>query len=97
MKGCPAFLAPDDKGQWSGIDVDLCRAIAAAIFNDAGKVQFVPLSTADRFAALKTKKVDVLSRNSTWTMERDTSLDVIFAAVNYYDGQGFMISQSAQY
>ena len=93
-EGLPGFSAPDDKGQWSGIDVDLCRAIAAAIFNDAGKVQFVPLSTADRFAALKSKKVDVLSRNSTWTMERDTSLDVIFAAVNYYDGQGFMIRRA---
>ena len=90
-QGIPGFSAPDEKGQWSGFDVDFCRALAAAIFNDDRKVQFVPLSTNDRFAALQGKKIDVLSRNSTWTMGRETGLDLIFAAVSYYDGQGFMV------
>ena len=90
-QGIPGFSAPDDKGQWSGFDVDFCRALAAAIFNDDRKVQFVPLSTNDRFAALQGRKIDVLSRNSTWTMGRETGLDLIFAAVSYYDGQGFMV------
>jgi general L-amino acid transport system substrate-binding protein len=89
-EGLPGFSAPDDKGQWSGFDVDFCRALAAAIFDDKTKVQFVSLSANDRFAALQSKKIDVLSRNSTWTMGRETELGLIFAAVNYYDGQGFM-------
>jgi len=93
-EGLPGFSAPDDKGQWSGFDVDFCRALAAAIFNDPTKVQFVPLSANDRFAALQSKKVDVLSRNSTWTMGRETELGLIFAAVNYYDGQGFMVRKA---
>jgi general L-amino acid transport system substrate-binding protein len=90
-QGLRGFSATNDKGEWSGLDVDFCRALAAAIFNDATKVQFVPLSSEDRFSALQSKKVDVLSRNSTWTMGRETSLGLIFAAVTYYDGQGFMV------
>jgi general L-amino acid transport system substrate-binding protein len=90
----PGFSAVDDKGQWSGFDVDLCRAIAAAIFNDPSKVQFVSLTNADRLSALSSKRVDVLVRNTTWTMDRDTGLGLIFAAVNYYDGQGFMVRKA---
>jgi general L-amino acid transport system substrate-binding protein len=93
-EGLPGFSVSDDKGQWSGLDVDFCRAVAAAIFNDVNKTKFVPLSTNERFGALQTKKVDVLARNSTWTMERDTGLGIIFAAVNYYDGQGFMVRKT---
>jgi general L-amino acid transport system substrate-binding protein len=93
-QGLPGFSATNDKGEWSGLDVDFCRALAAAIFNDAAKVQFVPLSAEERFAVLQSKKIDVLSRNSTWTMGRETSLGLIFAAVTYYDGQGFMVSKS---
>jgi general L-amino acid transport system substrate-binding protein len=93
-QGLPGFSAPDDNGHWSGLDVDFCRALSAAIFNDATKIQFVPLSTEARFAALQDKKIDVLSRNSTWTMGRETELGLIFAAVNYYDGQGFMVRRT---
>lgn len=93
-EGLPGFSARDDKNQWSGFDVDLCRAIAAAIFNDASKVQFVGLPANDRFQALSSKRIDVLVRNSTWTMERDTGLGLIFAGVNYYDGQGFMVRKT---
>src|SRR5829696_651603 len=90
-RGTPGFGAPDAQGNWSGLDVDLCRAIAAAIFDDPTKVQFVPLSAQDRFTALQSGQVDVLARNSTWTMSRDTQLGLEFPAVNYYDGQGFMV------
>jgi len=93
-EGLPGFSAPDDKGQWSGLDVDFCRALAAAVFNDATKIQFVPLSAEARFTALQSKKVDVLSRNSTWTMGRENDFGLIFAAVNYYDGQGFMVRRA---
>ena len=93
-EGLPGFSAPDERGQWSGFDVDFCRAMAAAIFNDRGKVQFVPLSAGNRFAALQAKRIDVLSRNSTWTMGRETELGLLFAAVNYYDGQGFMVRKA---
>jgi len=89
-QGLLGFSSPDDKGSWSGFDVDICRAIAAAIFNDAGKVSFVPLDAVERFPALAAGKVDVLSRNSTWTMGREVSLGLLFAAVAYYDGQGFL-------
>src|SRR6266852_3986561 len=92
--GLLGFSSVDDKGNWSGFDVDLCRAIAAAIFNDAGKVRFVPLDAAARFAALKSGDVDVLSRNSTWTMSRETTFGLIFAAVTYYDGQGFLVRKT---
>ena len=93
-QGLPGFSSPDDRGNWTGLDVDLCRAIAVAIFNDASKVKFTPLSTKDRFTALQSGEIDVLARNSTWTLARDTSLGLNFAAVNYYDGQGFMVRKS---
>ncbi len=93
-QGLPGFSNPDDKGNWTGLDVEFCRAIAAAIFNDATKVKFVPLSAKDRFTALQSSAIDVLSRNSTWTSSRDTSLGLNFAAVNYYDGQGFMVRKA---
>ena len=92
--GIFGFSAADDKGVWSGFDVDFCRALAAAIFNDAGKVKFTPLSTNDRFEALKSGAIDVLSRNTTWTMSRETALGLKFAAVTYYDGQGFLVPAS---
>ena len=85
------FGMPDPQGNWTGFDVDFCRAIAAAIFNDATKVKFVPLTAANRFTALQSGEVDVLARNTTWTMSRNTTLGIDFAAVNYYDGQGFMV------
>lgn len=93
-EGLPGFSARDDKGQWSGLDIDFCRALSAAIFNDDSKVDFVPLSAEDRFSALQSKKIDLLSRNSTWTMGRETEFGLMFAAVNYYDGQGFMIRRA---
>ena len=86
---------PDPQGNWTGFDVDFCRAVAAAIFNDPTKVKFVPTERRqDRFTALQSGEVDVLSRNTTWTMERDTTLGVDFAAVNFYDGQGFMVHKT---
>ena len=93
-QGLPGFSAPDDKGNWAGLDVDICRAIAAAIFNDAAKVKFVPLSAKDRFTALQSGEIDVLSRNTTWTLSRDTSLGANFTGVTYYDGQGFLVKKS---
>ena len=85
------FSAPDSKGVWKGIDVDLCRAIAAAVFGDANKVRYTPLTAQQRFTALQSGEVDVLSRNTTWTITRDTSLGLNFVGVNFYDGQGFMV------
>jgi len=93
-KGLLGFSSVDDKGTWVGLDVDLCRAIAAAIFGDPTKVQFVPLSTDERFDALRSGKVDVLSRNSTWTISRETGFGLSFAGVNYYDGQGFLVHRA---
>ena len=93
-QGVPGFSNPDDKGNWTGLDVDFCRALAAAIFNDAKKVRFVPLSAKDRFTALQSFEIDVLSRNSSWTSSRDTSLGFNFAAVVYFDGQGFMVRKT---
>lgn len=90
-QGLAGFSAKDDKGQWSGFDVDFCKAVAAAIFDDAGKVEYVPLSAEARFPALQKGEVDLLSRNSTWTMQREADLGLLFAAVSYYDGQGFMV------
>jgi general L-amino acid transport system substrate-binding protein len=92
--GLLGFSNRDDKGNWTGFDVDFCRALAAAIFNDPGKIQFVPLETGDRLSALQSGKIDVLSRNTTWTMSREAALAVNFAAVTYYDGQGFMVPRS---
>ncbi|OYZ92868.1 MAG: amino acid ABC transporter substrate-binding protein [Xanthobacter sp. 17-67-6] len=93
-QGLPGFSNPDDKGNWTGIDVDFCRAVAAAIFGDATKVKYSPLSAKDRFTALQSGGIDVLSRNTTWTMSRDTTLGFNFAGVMYYDGQGFLVRKS---
>jgi general L-amino acid transport system substrate-binding protein len=87
----PGFGLPDAQGNWTGLDVDLCRAVAAAIFNDAGKVKFLPLTAKDRFTALQTGDVDVLIRNTTWTLLRDTQLGLNATGINYYDGQGFIV------
>jgi general L-amino acid transport system substrate-binding protein len=92
--GLAGFGVPDDKGNWTGLDVDLCRALAAAVFDDPTKVKFIPLSAKDRFTALQSGEADVLIRNTTWTMSRDTSLGLNFTGVNYYDGQGFMVRKS---
>lgn len=86
----PGFSAPDG-GVWKGLDVDLCRGIAAAVFGDSEAVRYTPLTAAQRFTALQSGEVDVLSRNTTWTLTRDTALGLNFAGVNYYDGQGFMV------
>ncbi|MEL6422146.1 MAG: amino acid ABC transporter substrate-binding protein [Pseudomonadota bacterium] len=90
-QGLPGFSNTDDSGKWTGLDVDLCRAVSAAVFGDASKVKFTPLSAKERFTALQSGEVDILSRNTTWTMGRDTALGLNFAGVNYYDGQGFMV------
>src|SRR6476661_4942694 len=87
------FGLPDAQGNWTGLDVDFCRALAAAIFNDPTKVKFVALTAKDRFTALQSGDVDVLARNTTWTSSRDTSLGLNFAAVNYFDGQGFIVTK----
>ncbi len=91
--GLPGFSAADDKGTWKGIDVDACRAVAAAMFGDATKVKYTPLNAKERFTALQSGEIDMLPRNTTWTYTRDTSLGLNFAGVNYYDGQGFMVSK----
>ena len=91
--GLTGFGAPDASGNWTGFDVDLCRAIAAAVLGDASKVKFVPTTGETRFTALQSGEVDLLVRNSTWTMSRDTELALDFVAVNYYDGQGFMVKK----
>ena len=89
--GLAGFSQPDSKGVWRGIDVDLCRAVAAAVFGDAAKVRFTPLTAQQRFTAVQSGEVDILSRNTTWTLSRDTSVGLNFVGVNYYDGQGFMV------
>jgi general L-amino acid transport system substrate-binding protein len=89
--GLAGFGLPDGHGQWAGFDVDFCRAIAAAIFSDAGKVKFVPLAPKDRLQALRSGQIDVLASNTTWTLSRETGQDLLFAGINYYDGQGFMV------
>ena len=93
-QGLPGFSNADDSGKWTGIDVDLCRAVAAAVFGDADKVKFSALSAKQRFTALGSGEIDILSRNTTWTMTRDTQLGLNFAGVNYYDGQGMMVPTS---
>ncbi|WP_414479151.1 amino acid ABC transporter substrate-binding protein [Reinekea sp.] len=90
-QGLPGFSNTDVDGEWSGLDVDYCRAVAAAIFGDASKVKYSPLSASERFTALQSGEIDMLSRNTTWTQTRDTSLGINFAGVTYYDGQGFMV------
>jgi general L-amino acid transport system substrate-binding protein len=93
-KGLPGFSIPDDKGTWTGFDVDFCRAVAAAIFNDPAKAKFIPLDANERFRELQNRTVDILSRNSTWDMSREQNYDLYFPAVAYYDGQGFMVPRS---
>ena len=89
-EGLAGFSNMDERGQWSGFDVDFCRALAAAIFGDANRLKLVPLTAEARFQALKDGKIDVLSRNSTWTMSCEVGYDLAFVGVTYYDGQGFM-------
>jgi general L-amino acid transport system substrate-binding protein len=92
--GLAGFSQKDEKGKWSGMDVDVCRAVAAAVLGDAEKVSYKPLTAKERFTALQSGEVDVLSRNTTWTQTRDTSLGIKFVGTNYYDGQGFMVKKS---
>ena len=87
----PGFASVDSKGNWTGLDVDVCRAVAAATLGDASKVKFVPLSSPQRFTALQAGEIDMLARNTSWTMNRDTTTGALFTAVTYYDGQGFMV------
>lgn len=91
--GIAGFSSPNDKGEWSGLDVDFCHAVAAAVLGDASKVKYVPLTAKERFTALQSGEIDILSRNTTWTITRDTSLGVNFAGTTYYDGQGFLVSK----
>jgi len=89
--GLAGFSQKDEKGQWSGLDVDVCRGVAAAVLGDAAKVKYKPLTAKERFTALQSGEIDVLSRNTTWTHTRDTSLGLNFAGTIYYDGTGFMV------
>ncbi|MCE8029757.1 amino acid ABC transporter substrate-binding protein [Halomonas daqingensis] len=91
--GLPGFSAPDDQGEWQGLDVDVCRAVAAAVFGDADAVRYISLNAVERFTALQSGEVDVLSRNTTWTTTRDTTLGLNFTGVTFYDGIGFMINR----
>ncbi len=93
--GLGGFSAADDKGVWAGLDVDYCKSIAAAVLGDAAKVRYVPTTTKERFTALQSGEIDVLSRNTTWTISRDSSLGLSFAGINYFDGQGFMVKKKA--
>lgn len=92
--GLPGFSTPDEKGHWTGMDVDVCRAVATAALGDAKKVKFIPLTAKERFTAIQSGEIDVLSRNTTWTLTRDVSLGLNFAGVAYYDGQGFMVKKT---
>lgn len=92
--GLAGFSAPNDKGEWTGIDADFCRAVAAAVLRDPTKVRFVPLNAKERFTALQSGEIDLLSRNTTWTLSRDTSLGMSFPGVMYYDGQAFLVRKS---
>jgi general L-amino acid transport system substrate-binding protein len=92
--GLAGFSAPNDKGEWQGLDVDFCRAVASAIFKDPSKIKYVPLSAKERFTALQSGEIDLLSRNTTWTMSRDTEQGLNFVGITYYDGQGFLVKKS---
>ena len=89
--GLGGFAAPNDAGEWAGFDVDVCRALAAAVLGDAKAVKFTPTTSKERFTALQSGEVDLLARNTTWTFSRDVNLGFEFTGVNYYDGQGFMV------
>jgi len=93
MEGTAGFARADSQGKWVGLDVDVCRAVAAAIFGDSEKVKYVPLTSQQRFTALQSGEVDMLSNNTTWTLTRDTALGLDFGAVTYYDGQGFLVNK----
>ena len=92
--GLAGFAAPDSQGKYSGLDIDYCKGLAAALLGDANKVRYVPLTAPQRFTALQSGEIDVLSRNTTWTLTRDASLGMHFVGVNFYDGQGFMVPKS---
>src|SRR4029078_3182627 len=92
-QGTAGFMRADSRAKWVGLDVDVCRAVAAAIFGDSEKVKYVPLSSQQRFTALQSGEVDLLSNNTTITLQRDTALRLDFTAVTYYDGQGFMVNK----
>ena len=94
-QGVPGFSNPDAGGSWTGIDVDVCRAVAAAVLGDANKVKFTGLTAKERFTTLNAGEIDVLSRNTTWTLTRDADLSLTFVGVNFYDGQGFMVRKSS--
>ncbi len=94
-QGVPGFSAPDDKGKWTGFDTDFCRALAAAIFDDPDKADYVSLSSKDRLIALQSGTIDVLARTTTWSSSRDSGQGVQFTAVNFYDGQGFLVRKSS--
>ena len=94
--GLAGFAQADSSGNWTGLDVDVCRAIAAAVFGDANKVKWVPLNAQQRFTALQSGEIDILSRNTTWTLTRDASLGMSFTGVTYYDGQGFMVPSKSK-
>jgi general L-amino acid transport system substrate-binding protein len=91
--GLPGFSFADEKGNYSGIDVDVCRAVAAALFGDTTKLKFTPLTAKERLTALQSGEIDVLSRNTTWTSSRDSAQGLNFAGVTYYDGQGFLVNK----
>jgi len=91
----PGFALPDARGVFRGLDVDACRAVTAAVLGDAGKVRFVPVTTQARFTALQSGELDMLARNTTWTLGREAQLGLAFASINFYDGQGFMVKQSS--
>ena len=93
--GVPGFASPNDQNEWTGYDVDICRAVAAAVLGDAKKVSFKPTTGKTRFTVLSSGEIDVLARNTTWTFSRDTDLKLDFVGVNFYDGQGFIIRKSA--
>lgn len=92
--GLAGFSSADKKGIWKGLDVDICRAVAAATLGDASKVKYIPLTAKERFTALQSGEIDILSRNTTWTLTRDASLGINFVGVSYYDGQGFMVNKN---
>jgi general L-amino acid transport system substrate-binding protein len=92
----PGFSAADSQGNWAGLDVDVCKAIAATVLSDAKKVKWVPLNASQRFTALQSGEIDILSRNTTWTLTRDASLGLFFTGVTYYDGQGFMVPRKSK-
>ena len=92
-QGLPGFSNADASGNWTGLDVDVCRAVAAALLGDADKVKYTPLSAKERFTALTSGEIDILARNTTWTLSRDADIGLTFVGVNFYDGQGFMVKK----